>query len=104
GLEGERSTAAECAVQEEIQRPQIGQLEALDRPLDLLAEVRGDALGREMRSQHTEPRPLERDHADVRGVPLAAGARRRGAEEADPHAASTRTAGVTSRLSMRAGQ
>ena len=67
-------SAAERAVQQEVQRCKVGQLEPLDLAVDARPEVGLDALGRDRLAKEGEVRRVARDEAHVDGVALVAGA------------------------------
>jgi hypothetical protein len=93
----------ECAVEEEVERVQVGELEALHRAGDHAVKVRRHALHRELPRQERVPVGPERDDAHVRRVPLVARAGVREIEQAHLHESSS-TVGATTVLSMSAGQ
>ena len=102
-LERQRSATVERAVQKEVQRIQIGKLEALDAAGDESGEMLRDALASKVSLEDRVPARLERDDAHVGGVALVARPGVRDVEEPHFHE-STSTFVRTTCLSMSAGQ
>src|SRR5207244_12331167 len=69
------ATTAQRVMQQKIERAEIRQLEALDLALHHFPEVGLYTRGRHFPQQNREIFLLPRDHADVGGVALIAGAR-----------------------------
>src|SRR5256886_16185443 len=101
------------SVQQEVERPEVGQLVALDRALDHALEVPGDAGGGHLFHEDRVILGLERDEPDVGGVALVARAGVGEVQETDAprlpdrplfHTSTISTHGSTIRLSTRAGQ
>jgi len=61
-------------VEEEIEGAEVGELEALDKAVDAVAEVGFDAVGGDLFDEHGVVAILVGDHADVAGVALVPGA------------------------------
>src|SRR5215207_9539865 len=85
GHERERAAAAQGLVQEEVERAEVGQLEALDAAMHDPAEVLLDALGRDLAYEHRVELFAQRDEADVGRVALVARARVRELQQFDSH-------------------
>ena len=103
GLERQRPSAVERAVQKEIERVQVRQFKAFDRARDHSAEVLRHVLHCQLTDEHWIPFRPQRDDADVCRVALIARARVSESQELDFHAMIS-TAGLTTVLSISAGQ
>jgi hypothetical protein len=90
-------------MKQEVQRIEIGQLEALDATIDDAGEVRGDAIEGERFRDERIPLRTKRDDADVGGIALVSRSRMRDVDEADLHARIS-TLVRTTLLSTSAGQ
>src|SRR5687768_9299359 len=75
GHQRERAAAAERLVQEEVERAEVRQLEALDLASDQRAEVLLGARGRDLAHEQRVDLFAQRDKADVGRVALVARAR-----------------------------
>src|ERR1051326_2159286 len=104
GLERDRAAAVQRAVKQEVERVKIGQLEALDRPLDHASKMPRDPRRRHLLHEQRIVLGLIGDQSDVGGVALVPGARMREIDEPLFHTSSTSTAGRTMALSSSAGQ
>src|SRR5688500_5782598 len=85
GHQRERAAAAERFVQQEVERAEVGQLEALDAALDQHAEMLFDALGRHLAREQRVYLLAQSDEPDVGRVALVARARVRQLQKFDSH-------------------
>src|SRR5215213_5939918 len=85
GHERERAAASERLVQEEVERAEVRQLEALDAAFDHPAEMLLDAPGRDLAREHRVELFAQRDEPDVGRVALVARARVREFHKFDSH-------------------
>src|SRR5207237_4066711 len=84
GLEGNRAAAVQRAVQQEVQRPEVRQLVALDVPFDHPLEMACDSGGGHLLHQNGIVLGPVRDEPDVRRIALVSGPRMRQLEERHP--------------------
>src|SRR5258707_5948624 len=103
GLERERATAVERAVQQEVERIEIGEFVTVDIAFDHAAKVFCNPVARHELLQYLVPSRLQRDHTDVGGVTFVARACVRNVDEAHFHWMRS-TLVFTTDLSTSAGQ
>jgi hypothetical protein len=75
GAKGDRTAAAESAVQEEVQGSQVGEFEALDGTADQIAEMAMDTLRGDFAEEDWVIPFVQGDDPDVAGIALVTGAR-----------------------------
>src|SRR4029077_2197483 len=93
GLEGDGAATVERVVEQKVERPQVGQLEAFDSAHHP-AEVPGHSRRRHGAGQQGVQLRLERNETDIGGVNLVARARVRQPPELDRHGSVSRTTGA----------
>src|SRR5262249_24389226 len=84
-LEADGAAASQGPPQQEIERVEVRQLEALHAAGDDAAEMLRDARGRQLAHEYRVPPRLAGDDADVGGVALVAAAGMRDIHQAPPH-------------------
>jgi len=79
------AAASERLMEEEVQRSQVGQFEALYAALHELSEMRADTIRRHLAHQYGIVPFVERDDPDIAGVAFIAGAGVRYTRERNSH-------------------
>ena len=82
----QRAASPESAVQQEVERSDVGKFESVDRPRAQFAEVRLHSVGSDLPSKHRIVAVIDRDQSNVGSIALVTGADVGDLDQAHSHA------------------